>query len=217
MRTRPTFHNTNKNVDGSSVSSYKRKVSADCEKMGGRGGGIQSFQEDFPGHGDDDMDQDQVQEEDHEIAGMHSETQSSSLSSPSWSGLPIHPSSSSSISSPLPSRYSSTMTGTTNRKGQNVTHNPHNHHQFLPTMNGKPHRVFCEQVMSLVHAAGGDMSALPSKTTFLFTEEDILANTLLRINFKCPQLVKDKKAFLKTVENIVYGKEESGHGKKDKC
>lgn len=41
---------------------------------------------------------------------------------------------------------------------------------FFSDMNGRPHRVFCEQIMSLTQ---GNMSLLPSKTAFLFTEASV--------------------------------------------
>jgi hypothetical protein len=74
---------------------------------------------------------------------------------------------------------------------------------FYTTMHGKPHRLFCELIMPLVHDSV--YHRLPSKTSFVYTEEDILASMLSRIDKKCPQLYKDKFKFMQTVEKIVYG------------
>ena len=72
---------------------------------------------------------------------------------------------------------------------------------FYHTSHGKPHRLFCELVMPLARAS----HPLPEKTAFVFTEEDILASALARIDKKCPHLYQDKGKFMSAVEAIVYG------------
>ena len=72
---------------------------------------------------------------------------------------------------------------------------------FYHASHGKPHRLFCELVMPLAR----NPSLLPEKTAFVFTEEDILASALARIDKKCPHLYRDKDMFMGAVEAIVYG------------
>lgn len=76
---------------------------------------------------------------------------------------------------------------------------------FYTTMHGKPHRLFCELIMPLAHDTV--YPRLPAMTSFVYTEEEILASVLSRIDKKCPQLYKDKDKFMRTVERIVYCKE----------
>lgn len=71
---------------------------------------------------------------------------------------------------------------------------------YPPTPSGKAHRMFCEVVLPLA-----DSPNLPSRTSFVFTEEDILANTLARIDRKCPHLYRDRDRFMRVVEEVVYG------------
>lgn len=66
----------------------------------------------------------------------------------------------------------------------------------------KSYRLFCEQILPLV--AGQQAHTLPELTTFVFNEEEILASILSGVHHKCPELYKDKYAFLKAVEDIVY-------------
>ncbi len=67
----------------------------------------------------------------------------------------------------------------------------------------RAHRLFCDLILPL---ADDDVYPhLPDKTAFIFTEEDILSSTLLRIDKKCPQLFKERERFMKTVEMIVFG------------
>lgn len=72
---------------------------------------------------------------------------------------------------------------------------------FYHASHGKPHRLFCELVMPLAR----NMHLLPEKTAFVFTEEDILASALARIDKKCPHLYRDREKFMCAVETIVYG------------
>ncbi len=67
----------------------------------------------------------------------------------------------------------------------------------------RAHRLFCDLILPL--SDDDVLPHLPDKTIFIFTEEDILSSTLLRIDKKCPQLFKDRDKFMKTVEMIVFG------------
>lgn len=75
--------------------------------------------------------------------------------------------------------------------------------QYYASSNNKAHKLFCELIMPIV--VDSVYSHLPERTSFIFTEEDILASTLSRINKKCPQLYSDKQKFMQTVETIVFG------------
>ena len=67
----------------------------------------------------------------------------------------------------------------------------------------RAHKLFCDFIMPL---SDDDVySQLPEKTIFIFTEEDILTSTLMRIDQKCPQLFTDRAKFMATVESIVFG------------
>lgn len=67
----------------------------------------------------------------------------------------------------------------------------------------KQNRLFEELILSL--ADPGIFEKLPCKTTFIYTEEDILQNTLLHIHEKCPEMVKNRNKFLSVVDKIVFG------------
>ena len=76
--------------------------------------------------------------------------------------------------------------------------------QYSTSSNNKPHRLFCELIMPLTEEPV--YSHLPDRTTFMFTEEDILTSILSRIDKKCPQLYNDRSKFLQTVDAIVFGR-----------
>lgn len=67
----------------------------------------------------------------------------------------------------------------------------------------KQSKLFEELILAL--ADPGRFELLPKKTTFIFTEEDILQNTLLHIREKCPEMVKNRAKFLAVVDKIVFG------------
>jgi hypothetical protein len=77
------------------------------------------------------------------------------------------------------------------------------HHHASTNQNAKAHRVFCEVILPL--ADDHVYPTLPKRTSFVFTEEDILASTLSRIDKKCPHLYRDRERFMRAVESIVYG------------
>lgn len=67
----------------------------------------------------------------------------------------------------------------------------------------KQSKMFEELILALTEP--GRFEKLPGKTTFIFTEEDILQNTLLHIREKCPEMVKNRARFLSVVDKIVFG------------
>jgi hypothetical protein len=72
------------------------------------------------------------------------------------------------------------------------------------TPHTKAHRIFEDTILPL--ARDPTYASLPAKTSFVFTEEDILTNILAKVDQKCPQLHRDPELFLATVRSIVFGK-----------
>lgn len=68
----------------------------------------------------------------------------------------------------------------------------------------RSHNLFCDMILIPLVADDEVFYSLPAKTTFIFSEEDILAAVLSSIHRKCPELYKDRDKFMRAVENIVY-------------
>lgn len=74
----------------------------------------------------------------------------------------------------------------------------------------RQHKLFEECVLALFltnHVSPSSDHFPPSKTCFIFREEDILGQMLEKVGDNCPQLIKNRKKFMDTVERIVFQKD----------
>ena len=64
----------------------------------------------------------------------------------------------------------------------------------------------CTDVLKGHHQWDEDEACLllPERTSFMFTEEDVLEQMLDRVRDNCPELIKNRRVFLQAVERIVF-------------